>query len=66
VLSTAATIVLVRMEASWFHSAVFAIVAALLLGYLVFTALSLFAALDEDDRLVAGAVGSRLRGMVRI
>jgi len=38
----------------------------LLLGYLVFTALSLFAALDEDDRLVAGAVGSRLRGMVRI
>ncbi len=65
-LSTAATIVLVRMEASWFHSAVFAIVAALLLGYLVFTALSLFAALDEDDRLVAGAVGSRLRGMVRI
>ena len=66
VLGTAVTIVLVRMEASWFHTAVYAIVAALLLGYLVFTALSLFAGLDEDDRLVAGAVGSRLRGMLRI
>src|SRR5260370_2259851 len=66
VLGTPATLGLVRMEASWFHRAVFAIVPALLLRYLVFSALSRFAALDEYDRLVAGAVGSRLRGKGRV
>jgi len=64
VLGSAAIIALVRLEASLFHNAVLAIVAGLALGYLAFIALVLLVGLDEDDRLVAGAIGSRLRGML--
>jgi O-antigen/teichoic acid export membrane protein len=63
VLGSAAIVALVRMEASWFHHVVLAIVVGLLLGYLAFIALVLLAGLDEDDRLVAGAIRSRVRGM---
>jgi O-antigen/teichoic acid export membrane protein len=65
VLGTAAIIALVRLEASLFHTAALAIVVSLSLGYLAFTSLVLLVGLDEDDRLVAGAIGSRLRGMLR-
>ena len=64
VLATAAMVALVRMEASLFHHAVLAIVAGLALGYLAFIALVWLVGLDEDDRLVAAAIGSRLRGML--
>jgi len=63
-LGSAAIVALVRMEASWFHHVVLAIVVGLLLGYLAFVALVLLAGLDEDDCLVAGAIGSRVRGML--
>jgi hypothetical protein len=66
VLGSAAAIALVRMEASWFHNVALAIVAGLVLGYLVFTAGMLPGGLDEDDRLVAGAIGPRLLGMFRM
>ncbi len=64
VLSAAAIVALVRMEASLFHNVVLAIMAGLALGYLAFISLVLLAGLDEDDRLVAGAIGSRVRGML--
>lgn len=64
VLSAAAIVALVRMEATLFHNVVLAIVAGLALGYLAFISLVLLAGLDEDDRLVAGAIGSRVRGML--
>jgi len=64
VLGSAAIVALVRMEASWLHNVVLAIVVGLLLGYLAFISLVLLAGLDEDDRLVAGAIGSRIRGML--
>jgi O-antigen/teichoic acid export membrane protein len=64
VLGAAAIVVLVRMEARLFHTAVLAILAAALLGYLVFIALVLLIGLDGDDRLVAGAVGSKVGGML--
>jgi O-antigen/teichoic acid export membrane protein len=64
VLGSAAIVALVRMEASLFHNIVLAIVASLSLGYLAFILLALLAGLDEDDRLVAGAIGSRVRGML--
>jgi O-antigen/teichoic acid export membrane protein len=66
VLGSAAIVALLRMEASWFHNVVLAIMAGLALGYLVFTSLVLLVGLDEDDRLVAGAIGSRVRGMFRM
>lgn len=66
VLGTAAIVALVRMEADRFHTSILAIVAGLSLGYLAFVSLALLAGLDEDDRLVAGAMWSRLRGMLRI
>jgi O-antigen/teichoic acid export membrane protein len=64
VLGSAAIVALVRMEASLFHTAVLAIVAGVALGYLAFIALVLLIGLDEDDRLVAGAMGARVRGML--
>jgi O-antigen/teichoic acid export membrane protein len=66
VLGTAASIALVRMEASLFHTVALAIVVGLSLGYLAFTSLVLFVGLDEDDRLVARAIGSRVWGMFRM
>lgn len=66
VFGGAVAIVLVRAEARFFHNAAIAIVAALMLGYLVFTAATLLGGLDEDDRLVTGAVGSRVRGLFRV
>ena len=66
VVGAAATIALVRMEAGLFHAAVLAIIVSLSLGYLVFTLLVLLAGLDDDDRLVARAIGTRLRGMIGI
>ena len=41
------------------------IVAGLLLGYAVFIAGMLLGGLDEDDRLVAGALGPRVLGVFR-
>jgi hypothetical protein len=64
VLGSAAIVAMVSMEARLFHNAVLAIVAGLALGYLSFTSLVLLVGLDEDDRLVVGAIGSRLRGML--
>jgi len=66
VLGTVAMVALVGMEASRFPNAVLAILAGLVLGYLAFTSLALLVGLDEDDRLVAGAIGSRVLGMLRI
>jgi hypothetical protein len=66
VLGSIAIVALVRMEASLFRTAVFAIVAGLLLGYLAFIVLVLLVGLDEDDRLLADAVGSRVRGMLQM
>jgi len=66
VLGSAAIIALVRMEERLFYTEALAIVAGLSLAYLAFIALVLRAGLDEDDRLVAGAIGSRVRGMVGI
>jgi len=69
VLGSAVIVALVSMEASWFHNVILAIVAGLLLGYIAFIVLALLAGLDEDDRLVAGAITSRVRamlGMMRI
>ena len=66
VLGAAAIVALVRMEASLFHAVALAIVVGLSLGYLAFIALVLLVGLDEDDRLVAGAIGSRVRGMLRM
>lgn len=62
-LASAAVIVLVRMEAGLFHNAAVAIVAGLVLGYLIFIAGMLLGGLDEDDRLAAGAVAAKVRGM---
>jgi hypothetical protein len=62
-LASAAAIVLVRMEAGLFHNVVLAIVAGLVLGYLIFIAGMLLGGLDEDDRLAAGAVVAKVRGM---
>ena len=64
VLGTAVVVALVRMEASLFHGFVLPIVVGLVLGYFAFTSLALLAGLNEDDRLVAGAIGSRVRGML--
>jgi O-antigen/teichoic acid export membrane protein len=61
-----AIVALVRMEASLFHTVPFAILAGLLLGYLAFIILVLLVGLDEDDRLVADAMGSRVRGMLQM
>jgi O-antigen/teichoic acid export membrane protein len=66
VLGAAAIVALVRMEASLFHAVALAIVVGLLLGYLAFIALVLLVGLDEDDRLLADAVGSRVRGMLQM
>jgi O-antigen/teichoic acid export membrane protein len=66
VLGSIAIVALVRMEASLFHTAVFAIVAGLLLGYVAFIVPVLLVGLDEDDRLLADAVGSRVRGMLQM
>jgi O-antigen/teichoic acid export membrane protein len=66
VLGTAAIVALVRMEASLFHTVALAIVVGLSLGYLAFITLVLLVGLDEDDRLVAGAIASRVRGMLRM
>jgi ABC-type transport system involved in cytochrome bd biosynthesis fused ATPase/permease subunit len=65
-LGSAAIIALVRMEASLFHNVALAIVAGLSLGYLAFILLALLAGLDEDDRLVAGAIRTRVWGMFRM
>jgi len=64
VLGAAAIVALVRMEASLFPTAALAIVVGLSLSYLAFIALVLLGGLDEDDRLVAGAIRSRVRGML--
>ena len=64
VLGSAVIVALVRMEASWFHNVILAIVAGLLLGYIAFIVLALLAGLDEDDRLVEGAITSKVRGML--
>ena len=66
VLGTAAIVALVRMEASRFHGFVLSIVVGLVLGYLAFISLALVAGLNEDDRLIAGAVGAKVRGMLRM
>jgi O-antigen/teichoic acid export membrane protein len=65
-LGSAAIIALVRMEASLFHNVALAIAAGLSLGYLAFILLALLAGLDEDDRLVAGAIRARVWGMFRM
>jgi O-antigen/teichoic acid export membrane protein len=65
VLGSTAVIAVVRMEASLFHNVVLTLVAGLLLGYAVFIAGMLLGGLDEDDRLVAGALGPRVLGVFR-
>ena len=66
VLGAAVMVVLARMKASLFHPAALAVVLALWLAYLAFISLVLFVGLDEDDRLVAGAIGARVRGMFQM
>jgi O-antigen/teichoic acid export membrane protein len=66
ILGAAILAALVRIESHWFHPAAVAILIALVLAYLAFVSLVLIVGLDEDDRLVADAIASRLRGMFRV
>jgi hypothetical protein len=65
-LGASAMVILVRLQQQWFHPAIIAILAALILAYSVFTALVIALGLDEDDRLVARAIASKLGGMFRV
>ena len=66
ILGASVMVVLVRLQVHRFHSTIIAILAGLILAYSVFTALVLVVGLDEDDRLVAHAIASKLTGMFRV
>jgi O-antigen/teichoic acid export membrane protein len=54
--------ILVKHEMHWFHFDLLCVGAGILLSYLVFSGLVLSMGLDDDDRLIAGAIWSRVRG----
>ncbi len=60
-LPALAVVLLLRSQLHLLHSSVLAIVLSIPLAYTVFFAITFLFGLDDDDRLVMGAVRSRLR-----
>jgi hypothetical protein len=61
---TLGAILILRFAFTAIHPQWMVVAIGLLLSYVIFFLLALASGLDEDDRLVARAVWSRLRGMV--
>jgi O-antigen/teichoic acid export membrane protein len=61
---TLAALFLLRFESDHVHHNWLLVAIALVVGYLVFTAVALMAGLDSDDRIIADAVWYKVRGLV--
>lgn len=60
-----AIVIAFRSYSAWFHREWLAIGVALILSYAVFGGLFVLSGLDSDDRLIASAIWSRVRGNAR-
>lgn len=63
-LSSIAAVVGLKKYSAWLHHDWLAVGVAVVCSYAVFTAVFLASGLDSDDRLIASAIWSRLRGSV--